>query len=208
MVTASHNPPSDNAVKVYWSSGAQVLPPHDKAIIERVMSTDKIACAPFAEAVSKGQVIMCRDEVDAAFLGEVKSQRFVGPRDLKIIYSPLHGVGASGVMPILRDDGFTDVELYAPHAEPSGDFPNVPGTFSNPENVKVFDAIIEHGQSAQADLILATDPDCDRLGVAAPIGSDRKGPWGVSTAIKLACYSAITCSNNVKKQGRYRHSTT
>jgi phosphoglucomutase/phosphomannomutase len=179
MVTASHNPPSDNAVKVYWNNGAQVLPPHDKAIIDRVMSTDKITSVPFAEAVSKGQVVMCRDEVDAAFLGEVKSQRFVGPRDLKIIYSPLHGVGASGVMPILRDDGFTEVELYAPHAEPSGDFPNVPGHVSNPENVKVFDAIIEQGQRTQADLILATDPDCDRLGVAAPIGSDRTGPWGV-----------------------------
>ena len=177
MVTASHNPPSDNAVKVYWSTGGQVLPPHDKAIIDRVMNTDKILITPFAEAVAEGKVIFCREEVDAAFLGAVKGQRFAGPRDLKIIYSPLHGVGASGVMPILAQDGFTNVELYAPHAELSGDFPNVPGHVSNPENVIVFDAIIERAQKVSADLIMATDPDCDRLGAAAPLTADNKGAW-------------------------------
>jgi phosphoglucomutase/phosphomannomutase len=143
MVTASHNPPSDNAVKVYWSSGAQVLPPHDKGIIDRVMTVDRIEQTPFADALAAGNVIFCKEEVDAAFQREVIAQRFAGPRALKIIYSPLHGVGASAVAPVLAADGFQDVEVYAPHAQPSGDFPNVPGHVSNPENAVVFDAIIQ-----------------------------------------------------------------
>jgi phosphomannomutase len=186
MVTASHNPPSDNAVKVYWSNGAQVLPPHDKAIIDRVMNVDRIEQMPFTEALGQGHVVLCRDEVDAAFIREVKAQRFPGPRDLKVIYSPLHGVGASGVLPVLAEDGFAEVELFAPHAEPSGDFPNVPGHVSNPENPAVFDAMIERAKEVSADLILATDPDCDRLGVAAPIGQNRQGTWGTFNGNQIA----------------------
>jgi len=83
------------------------------------------------------------------------------------------------VMPVLEAVGFADVELYGPHAEPDGDFPNVPGHVSNPENVKVFDAIISRGQEIGADLILASDPDCDRIGAAAPLTADAAGHWGV-----------------------------
>jgi phosphoglucomutase/phosphomannomutase len=201
MVTASHNPPSDNAVKVYWSTGGQVLPPHDKAIIDRVMTTDRIKITPFAEALAQGKVVLCRDEVDAAFLGEVKAQRFVGPRDIKIIYSPLHGVGASGVMPILSQDGFQQVELYAPHAEPNGDFPNVPGHVSNPENTKVFDAIIERAKATAADLILATDPDCDRLGVAAPLTSNASGAWGTFNGNQIGALLCDFVLEQRKKAG-------
>lgn len=178
MVTASHNPPSDNAVKVYWSTGAQVLPPHDKGIIDRVMNTDRIEQVPFEQAVAQGKVVVCTPEVDAAFLQAVAAQRLPGPRELSIVYSPLHGVGASAVMPALAQDGFNRVELYEPHREPSGDFPNVPGHVSNPENPAVFEAIIQRAQQAEADLVLATDPDCDRMGCAAPRSADRKGSWG------------------------------
>jgi phosphomannomutase len=185
MVTASHNPPSDNAVKVYWSNGAQVLPPHDKAIIDRVMNVQDIRCLPFDEALRDGRVLLCKEEIDAAFLQVLEGQRLPGPRQLRVIYSPLHGVGASAVSPILLADGFTDVEVYAPHAEPNGDFPNVPGHVSNPENPKVFDAIIERARQTGADLILATDPDCDRMGAAAPITKDNKGPWATFTGNQL-----------------------
>ena len=177
MVTASHNPPSDNAVKVYWSTGGQVMPPHDKQIIDRVMSAEEIKTVDFQQAVDEGNVIICTEEVDAAFLQAVQGQSTPGPRDLEIIYSPLHGVGASAVCPVLEAAGFPDVELYARHAELSGDFPNVPGHSSNPENVAVFDEIIERAQEVGADVILASDPDCDRLGVAAPLTLDTAGPW-------------------------------
>ncbi len=186
MVTASHNPPSDNAVKVYWSTGGQVLPPHDKAIIDRVMNVQQIKVMPFAEAVAAGKVVLCTKELDAAFLSEVKKQRFDGPRNLKVIYSPLHGVGSSAVLPALANDGFKDVELFRPHAEPNGDFPNVPGHVSNPENPAVFDSIIAQAQKTGAELILATDPDCDRMGCAAPKTKDPAGPWGTFTGNQIA----------------------
>ncbi|MBM4004613.1 MAG: phospho-sugar mutase [Planctomycetes bacterium] len=185
MVTASHNPPSDNAVKVYWSTGGQVLPPHDKAIIDRVMNVERIERVGFTEAVADGRVIICTGELDAAFAAELVRQQLPGPRALKVVYSPLHGVGAAAVMPALASDGFKDVELFAPHAQPDGDFPNVPGHVSNPENPRVFDAMIAHAQQTAAELVMATDPDCDRLGCAAPLTLDPRGPWGTFTGNQI-----------------------
>jgi phosphomannomutase len=212
MVTASHNPPSDNAVKVYWSSGAQVVPPHDKAIVERVMSTTEIKKADFQSAVKEGKVTLCKQEVDAAFTKAVASQAFPGSRDLKIIYSPLHGVGESAVYPALAADGFNEVEVFGPHRERSGDFPNVPGHVSNPENPAVFDAPIMRAQVTAADLILATDPDCDRMGCAAPLsvrrGSegpaetpDRRSPWATFTGNQLGALLADYVCEQKKKAG-------
>jgi phosphomannomutase len=177
MVTASHNPPSDNAVKVYWSSGAQILPPHDAAIIDRVMTCQEIISVPFADALADGRVEVVTDEIDQAYFEEAAACAFEGPRDCRVLYSPLHGVGAAAVLPLLERDGFTDVEIYGPHKELSGDFPNVPGHVSNPENSAIFDEPIRHAQATSADLILATDPDCDRIGCAAPMTLDPKGPW-------------------------------
>ncbi len=186
MVTASHNPPSDNAVKAYWATGGQILPPHDKGVIDCVMSVDTIARVPFDQAVSEGRIDLCKQSIDAAFIENVQAQAFPGTRDLKIIYSPLHGVGATAVCPALAADGFDDVEVFAPHAEPSGDFPNVPDHVSNPENAAVFDSIIQRGQEIGADLIMATDPDCDRLGFASPMTLDASGPWRTFTGNQIA----------------------
>ncbi len=172
MVTASHNPPSDNAVKVYWSTGGQLLPPHDQGVIDCVMSVEEIRRLPWEQAVSKGLVEECQDEVDEAFFTAVLGEAIPGPRDLKIVYSPLHGVGGMAVCPVLERDKFTDVTVYPPHAEPDGDFPNVPGHVANPENDGVFDAIIEYAQEQHADLVIASDPDCDRIGCAAPLTLD------------------------------------
>jgi phosphoglucomutase/phosphomannomutase len=169
MVTASHNPPSDNAVKVYWSTGGQILPPHDTGIIQRVMTTQDIRRANFDEMLAAGRIIPCQADVDAKFQKAVLTQATPGPRDLKVIYSPLHGVGTTAVTPVLAADGFTNVEIFGPHAKPDGDFPNVPGHVANPENPQIFDAIIERAKSTGADLALATDPDCDRIGCAAPL---------------------------------------
>ncbi len=201
MVTASHNPPSDNAVKVYWSSGAQVVPPHDKTIVERVMSTTEIKKADFQAAVKERKVIFCTEEVDAAFTKAVASQAFPGSRDLKIIFSPLHGVGESAVCPALAADGFKEVEVFAPHRERSGDFPNVPGHVSNPENPAVFDAPIKRAQETSADVILATDPDCDRMGCAAPVSKNRTGPWGTFTGNQLGALLADYVCEQRKKSG-------
>jgi phosphoglucomutase/phosphomannomutase len=190
MVTASHNPPSDNAVKVYWSTGGQVLPPHDKAIIQCVMGVEDIQAVDFQQAVADGNVIICTDEVDEAFTSAVIAQRRPGPRDLRIIYSPLHGVGASAVCPVLAADGFTDVEVFGPQEQPDGNFTNVPGHVSNPERPAVFDAIIERAAEIDADLILATDPDCDRMGCAAPLTLHSGEQWAVFTGNQIGALLA------------------
>jgi phosphoglucomutase/phosphomannomutase len=202
MVTASHNPPSDNAVKAYWSTGGQLLPPHDQAVIDCVMSTTTISRVPFAGAVADGRIVLCQDEVDPAYVAAVRGQSFDGPRQLKTIYSPLHGVGASAVVPALVADGFADVEVFGPQATPDGDFPNVPGHVANPENSAVFATIIARGQQAQADLILASDPDCDRIGLAAPLTSKAEGPWATMTGNQIGGLLTEYLLDRWKKAGR------
>ena len=201
MVTASHNPPSDNAVKVYWSSGAQLIPPHDKAVIEKVGQVQKIKAANFEEAVKTGQVELCREETDAALMKEHLKQSFDGPRDIKVIFSPLHGVGEFNVKSLLNEVGFNELEIYERHREPSGDFPNVPGNVSNPENAAVFDEIIAHAKTTGAELILASDPDCDRMGAAAPVTTDIKGDWKTLTGNQLGAILAEFILNQRKANG-------
>jgi phosphomannomutase len=190
MVTASHNPPSDNAVKAYWSTGGQLLPPHDKGVIDRVMNCSTINRTSFAEGLADGKIVFCQEECDKAYIEAVVAQAWPGPRELKVIYSPLHGVGASAVVPALAADGFTDVEIFGPHAEADGDFPNVPGHVSNPENAQVFDAIIGRAQQAGADLVLASDPDCDRIGLAAPLTTQPGSAWLTMTGNQIGALLA------------------
>ena len=136
MVTASHNPPSDNAVKVYWSTGGQVVPPHDKAIVERVMKVGEIQTSRFSAGGRRaGKIVLCKEEIDAAFIQNVVSQGFAGPRDLKIIYSPLHGVGEFAAVPALDSRWLYRTSKSSRRtASRTATFPNVPGHVSNPEN--------------------------------------------------------------------------
>ncbi len=184
MITASHNPPTDNAVKVYWSTGGQLLPPHDTNVIDRVYKVKEIKRIPFADGLASGKIEYCQDEIDQAFVSAVLRQSTPGPRDAKIIYSPLHGVGTSAVCPVLKQAGFCDVEIFGPHAAPDPDFSNVAGRVANPENPAVFDPIIARGDEIGADLILATDPDCDRLGCAARLVPG--GAWGTVTGNQMS----------------------
>ena len=202
MVTASHNPPSDNAVKVYWSTGGQVLPPHDKGIIDRVMQVQQIKKVPFAEALRDRKVEIITAEIDRDYLAAVMKFSWPGPRAARILYSPLHGVGGFAVLPLLQAAGFEDVVAYEPHATPSGDFPNVPGHVSNPENPAVFDAPIETAKKMGADLILATDPDCDRMGSAAPLTTYPGGPWATLNGNQLGAVLADFVLRKLKESGQ------
>ena len=194
MVTASHNPPTDNAVKVYWAGGVQVLPPHDKGIIDRVMKVEAVARQPFDEGVAEGRVVFVEEEVDAAFVKAVLLQSAPGPRDISILYSPLHGVGATAVVPVLSGAGFTRLRLYGPHEQPDGDFPNVPGHVANPENPAVLTAPIEEAKAKGDDLVLASDPDCDRLGAAAPLTRAPGAAWATFTGNQLC---ALLCEQAI-----------
>lgn len=202
MITASHNPPEDNAIKVYWSTGGQLLPPHDEGVIQRVMAVREVRRMDFQQAAAEGKIVLCQEEVDAAFQRAVLKQSRPGPRNLKILYSPLHGVGASAVVPVLEADGFTEVEVFGPHAAPDGDFPNVPGHVANPENARVFDAMIEYAKKRQFDLILATDPDCDRVGCAAPVRWAPDAPWQTLTGNQIGALLAEFLLQQTKEAGR------
>ena len=186
MVTASHNPPSDNAVKVYWVGGVQVLPPHDKGIIDRVMTVDAVRRESFDAGVASGRVQFVEEEIDPAFVAAVLKQATPGPRDVSILYTPLHGVGATAVVPVLRGAGFTALRLYGPQEMPDGDFPNVPGHVANPENPVVLEGAIAEAKARGDDLVLASDPDCDRLGAAAPLTAHPGSEWRTFTGNQIA----------------------
>ena len=195
MVTASHNPPSDNAVKVYWTGGVQVLPPHDKGIIDRVMQVGTVRREDFAAGVAAGRVQFVEAEVDPAFVAAVLRQAAPGvDHALSILYSPLHGVGATAVVPVLRAAGYDRLRVYGPHETPDGDFPNVPGHVANPENPAVLEGPIAEARERGDDLVLASDPDCDRLGAATPLTWASGSAWQTFTGNQL---SALLCKQAI-----------
>jgi phosphoglucomutase/phosphomannomutase len=166
MISASHNPPSDNGVKAYWSNGAQVLPPHDKGIIDCVYESNEIPVADFDAAISEGQIELVGADVDEAYVRTVARLSLSSARDIEALYTPLHGVGETSVYRVLEEAGFEGVEIFGPQREPDGTFPNVPNHLPNPELPAVFSPPIEQARSSGAALVLASDPDADRLGVA------------------------------------------
>jgi phosphoglucomutase len=167
MITASHNPPPDNGFKAYWSGGAQVLPPHDAGIIQCVYESGEIPRAEFAQAVEAGQIELVGEAVDRAFLEAILAQSLSGQREIKGLFTPLHGVGGTSVFPVLEQAGFQGITMFEPQSKPDGNFPNVPDQLPNPERTEVFNPAIEEAKTTGAEIILATDPDADRLGVVA-----------------------------------------
>ena len=190
MVTGSHNPPSDNAIKVYWSNGAQLIPPHDHGVIECVKKVKLFDVADFQEALDAGTIELCRKEIDKEFLEEQKKHSFGVSHNIKIIYSPLHGVGEFNVKTLFAMVGLNDLEIYKQHREPNGDFPNIPDHIANPENPVVFEKIIERAKEIGADLVLASDPDCDRMGAAAPLTLDEGSEWATFNGNQLGALLA------------------
>ena len=148
------------------------------------------------------RAVLCQDEVDPAFIDAVLLQSSPGPRELKVVYSPLHGVGATAVCPVLQKAGFRDVEVFSLHAKPDGDFPNVPGNVSNPENPEVFQSIVAHASRAGADLAVASDPDCDRIGCSAPLTYAENAPWEILTGNQIGALLADYILETRQQQGR------
>jgi phosphoglucomutase/phosphomannomutase len=166
MISASHNPPSDNGVKAYWTSGAQVLPPHDKGIIDCVYESNEIPIADFDAAITDGRIELIGADVDEAYIRTVARMSLSSARDIQAVYTPLHGVGETSVCRVLEEAGFEGIEIFGPQREPDGGFPNVPNHLPNPELPAVFGPPIEQAKTSGAALVLASDPDADRLGVA------------------------------------------
>ncbi len=163
MVTASHNPPQDNGYKVYLGDGSQIVPPADEEIAEQIA-----AVGALADIARGGGGEVLGDEVLDRYLETVVALAGGGPRELSIVYTPLHGVGGSSVVAALTRAGFDEPHVATAQAEPDPDFPTV--SFPNPEEPGAMDLAMELAREVGADLVVANDPDADRCAVGVPGG--------------------------------------
>lgn len=174
VITASHNPPEYNGYKVYWEDGAQITAPKDKQIIAEVNKVTDYAMVKTmdeTEAVAAGLYHTIGEEIDDLYIAALKSQ-IIHPEyiektaeDIKIVYTPLHGTGNLPVRRVLKELGFKNVYVVPEQELPDGNFSTV--SYPNPEDPKAFKLALELAAKVDADIVLATDPDADRLGVYA-----------------------------------------
>ena len=172
VLTASHNPREYNGYKVYWEDGAQITPPHDKNIlaeVAKVTTFDKVKTITKEEAIKAGLYNIVSEEIDEKYYEELRKLS-IHPEvikevaeDIKIVYTPLHGTGLAPVQRVLSDLGFKKVYIEPQQAIPDGNFPTV--AYPNPEDEKAWELALKYAKEKDADLVLATDPDADRLGV-------------------------------------------
>lgn len=174
VVTASHNPPEYNGYKVYWEDGAQIVEPTDKEIIAEVNAVTDLSTIKTMEeeqAKSEGLYHTIGEEIDKRYIEELKklvvNQKAIDEtqKDIKIVYTPLHGTGNIPVQTILKELGFENVYVVKEQEQPDGNFPTV--DYPNPEDPKAFKLALELAKEKDADIVLANDPDADRLGVYA-----------------------------------------
>ncbi len=172
VVTASHNPPEYNGYKVYWSDGGQIVPPHDKGIIEEVRKVStQIHLMARDEAQKKGLLIIIDEQIDAEYRQVIKECSLRPDllkqhgSELKVVFTPLHGTGGVMLPQVLGEMGIEVIEVPE-QSEPDGNFPTVESP--NPEEASAMKMAIELGKEKQADLVMGTDPDGDRLGIAVP----------------------------------------
>ena len=173
VITASHNPPQYNGYKVYWTDGGQIVPPYDSLIINevnKIASYADIKRISAEEAASKGLLVTIGREIDEKFdnavMGLILNKDAIeANRDMRIVYTSLHGTGNLPVRRILKKLGFENVWVVPQQAEPDGNFPTV--SYPNPEDKNAFRLALELAKKVDAEIVLATDPDADRLGVYA-----------------------------------------
>lgn len=167
IITASHNPKEYNGYKAYWNDGAQLIPPHDKNVVDEVLKILDIAQVKFKGI--KENISIIGEEIDQAYLKEIKNlslspEAIKAHHDIKIVYTPLHGTGAIMVPRCLKDFGFTNISSVEEQNTPDGDFPTV--VSPNPEEAAALEMAINKAKSIDASLVMATDPDSDRVGIA------------------------------------------
>ena len=206
MITASHNPPSDNGFKCYNGVGGQVVPPDDAGIIALVTEASErdIPEKSLEEGLADGSIVHAGPEVDEAYIASVVGESVSHARGISIVYTPLHGVGEMSVAAALKADGFVDVNILASQRTQDGDFPNVPGHVSNPENPAALQAAIDEARRTKADLVLASDPDADRIGVGLPAKGDPAGDWITLDGNQIGVLLAAFIMKQTGEKGRLR----
>ena len=191
-ITASHNPPEYNGYKVYWEDGAQITPPHDKGIMSEVQAVTNfvmVKTMSLDEAKAAGLYQVIGADIDDAYMEELKKQvihwdaiKEMG-KELKIVYSPLHGTGNVPARRVLKELGFENVYVVKEQELPDGEFPTV--SYPNPESEEAFELGLKLAKEVDADLVLATDPDADRLGVY--VKDTKSGEYKVLTGNMSGC---------------------
>ncbi|WP_051293120.1 phospho-sugar mutase [Olivibacter sitiensis] len=174
MLTASHNPKEYNGYKAYWNDGGQLVPPHDEAVIHEV---NQVSIEDLDFGGKQENIHLLKEELDDQYIEEalklkLNAKAVEEASDLKIVYSPIHGTGITLVPKALKAWGFKDVLLVDEQAEPNGNFPTV--VYPNPEEKEAMSMALNKGQALSADLVLATDPDADRVGVGC---KNIAGEW-------------------------------
>jgi len=200
VITASHNPPEYNGYKVYWNDGAQVVPPHDKGIIQEVRTVNGAVPEMTKEkAIADKLLFMIDEEVDSAFISMVKKCSLRPElvkskgRDFKVVFTPLNGTGAMPVSRALSEMGI-DVIFVKEQKDPDGNFPTV--KYPNPEEAETMKMALDLGKKEGAALVMGTDPDADRLGIAAPDNGELKLVTGNQLGALLADYILGTHKRN------------
>jgi len=200
VITASHNPREYNGYKVYWVDGSQVVAPHDKNIVAEVNAITNVKDIKFKGV--KKRIKLIGEVLDKAYLKAVKSI-CVNPRmikkqsDLSIVFSPIHGTGITMVPQALAQLGFTNVHIVEEQATPDGNFPTV--VYPNPEEKEAMNLALKKAKEINADLVIATDPDADRVGMAV---KDPKGEWQLlngNQAASLIIYYLLKAWKKAKK---------
>lgn len=198
VVTASHNPPEFNGYKVYAETGIQVLEQAGREIEKEFQAVSQINKMTFADAVQQGRIEFLTDEIDRAFAESAKKVSVYPGREVKIVYSPLHGVGSQSILPVLKTLGFEDIHQVDSQMSIDGNFPNVEGHFPNPEFAIVYKESIALAKEIHADIVIVSDPDADRVGVAVPKDQD----WLVLNGNQTASLLGYFYLKALNEQGR------
>ena len=200
MVTASHNPAKYNGYKVYGEDGCQITTEAAKTILEEIEKVDVFnnpIYKPYDEMLNNGMINVINDDLYTSFIERVKKESLLGDEEVnksvKIIYSPLNGTGLKPVTRILKESGYTDVIVVKEQEQPDGNFPTCP--FPNPEIKEAMAVGIEYARKYDADLLVATDPDCDRVGIAVKDKDDYRLLTGNQVGVLLLDY---VCSQRIK----------
>ena len=204
-ITASHNPPEYNGYKVYWEDGAQITPPHDKGIMDEVKAiTDfsVLKTMDSQEAMEAGLYEVIGQKIDDAYIAQLKKQ-VKNPeaikamqKDIRIVYTPLHGTGNIPARRVLKEIGFENVYVVPEQELPDGEFPTV--SYPNPEAPEAFALALKLAKEKDADLVLATDPDADRLGVY--VKDTKSGEYITLTGNMSGCLLAEYTISQIKEK--------
>lgn len=200
VISASHNPPQDNGIKVYWNDGAQVSSPNDKNLMEIAQNIKDIKIGNFEDFKRSGEIQILNEEIDKKYISTNAKLSVGKNRNAKIVFSPIHGTGSTNLLQTLKSAGFKDIILVDEQMNFDGDFSTLPDKKPNPENLSASKMAIEKLKQTRADIALTTDPDADRICVMSlEKNGEVRSFSGNQSAILVADYLLSKINNKTNK---------